>query len=165
MTPSRQFKPPQPVGEPFRADPADPAPFTVEGATAVPMPPPSLADAPVPPAPELPAQFRTRPQAAAPPQFRPQQPRPQLSPDEARNARLAKIGLALGIASILISPLVGPIAIVLGSMSISRGEKKVGAWALSTGVAGTLIGVVVVVLVLTGAIDPDQILQNLRNKQ
>lgn len=155
--PSKEFQPPEPVGEPFRADPADPAPFATEGSPA------QFQARPAPAAPQWPPQ-QLPPQGAQQPYFRVPQ-RPPLSPEQARNQRRAKIGLTLGILSILVSPAFGPFAIVLGSISIARGERKIGAWALSTGVAGTLIGVVLGILMLAGVVDPDQILQNLREQR
>jgi len=173
MSPSRGFKPPEPVGEPFRGNPKDPVPFTTEGAPVLPpvddaMTPwmsdsalPSIPQGPpshAPTGPPSPSDANSRPQFRAPPAV-------PKDPAKARQQRLGKLGIFAGVASIVISPLLGPVAIALGIAAIRRGEIKLGSWAVSTGVAGTLIGIVVAVLVLTGVIDPNQILQNFRNQK
>ena len=171
-----KFQPPQPQGEPFRGDPKDPVPFLTEGEPLIPQgadeaTTPWMNESVFPATPQGPPSHATptgppslsdRP---APLQFQPT-PKPPLSPEEATTLRMAKIGLASGIASIFFFwPLFGPIAIGLGINAIRRGERKIGSWAVSTGAAGILIGLVVTVLVLTNVVDPDQLIENLKNQK
>jgi hypothetical protein len=170
-SPGNDYVPPKPVGEPFRADPSDPPPFARERAQGAVV----QADAPMswtsdtaapntlqspPERPPSPAELR---ELAQKPQFQ----QPPRSTGRARmdpNERLAKLGLGAGIASIVLSPIFGPIAIVLGSIALGRGQKRIGAWALASGIAGTLIGVVGVLLVVLGIIDPHELIRRLQNK-
>ena len=177
MPRSRHFKPPQPVGEPFRGDPKDPLPFVTEGSPDVPAAgvpdamSPWMTDEAFPshshgPPPQGPPSLNSPPQGQPQtrPQFRPQ-PKPPLDPAIAQRRRVAKIGLGAGIASIVLSPLLGPIGIALGVMAIRRGERRLGLWAVATGAAGILIGIIVVILVSQGVIDPEQMLRDLKKQQ
>lgn len=134
------LRPPKPVGEPFRGNPADVFPFPVTGLGGVPVPVPAIAPVPVP-------------AAAVPmghlPVFNP----PAVSAGRSPEYRAARVALGLGLASLLVLPLVlGPIAIVLGVRSLRAGERKLGHWAISAGVAGTVLGVVGLILWATGVI-------------
>lgn len=160
------FKPPQPVGEPFRADPSDPVPFPDEQDSPRQLPPTAADEqAAHPPShtpeyavPSIPNDGRVRPQFRAQPQVQKRKAR--------EHERMAKIALAVGIASIVISPILGPVAIVMGSMAVKRGEKSIGWWAISTGIAGTVIGIVVAILVATGVIPSfSELLNDIQNGQ
>jgi hypothetical protein len=172
----KEFQPPQPVGEPFRGDPKDPVPFLTEGEPLIPpgadeATTPWMNESAFPAAPQGPPSHSTPTgppslsDPAAHPQFRPPAKLP-LDPEAAQTQRMAKIGLASGIASIFFFwPLFGPIAIGLGINAVRRGERKIGTWAISTGAAGILIGLIVTILVLTNVVDPDQLLQELKNQK
>lgn len=155
MTP-KEFVPPKPAGDPYRGDPKDSVPFLTEGAPLIPpgsdeMTTPWMNDSAFPGTP------------SGQPQFRPA-PKIPLSPEEVQTLRIAKVGLGSGIASIFFFwPLFGPIAVGLGIAAIRRGERKIGTWAVSTGAAGILIGLIVTVLVLTNVVDADQLEENLKN--
>lgn len=86
---------------------------------------------------------------------------PASTPAEARGLpavdrpgrRDARIALAVGLASLLILPFIlGPAAIVLGARSVRAGERRLGAWALSAGIAGTILATVGVILWATGVL-------------
>lgn len=79
-------------------------------------------------------------------------------------ARQARVAFWIGIASIFVFNIfLGPLAIVLGIRAIRNGEKQTGQWAVATGVAGTLIGILVMVLVATGVMPSfDELLRDIR---
>ncbi len=183
MMGDKEFKGPQPVGEPYRADPADPLPFPTEN-DAPPRhePPPDL--------PEVPRW--TRPPSHSP-EFQPgaqpppasglqeggstgeQHVRPRGAPfnkDAAAQKvepptpayRQARIGMWIGVASLFVFNIIlGPVAIVMGISAIQRGEKRIGTRALGLGIAGTVTGIIVMVLVATGVMPSlDELMQDLR---
>lgn len=161
MSGEKKFVPPAPVGEPYRADPTEPAPFADGTAPATFAPaPPLISD--VPAGVQTP---RVEQDLATRPQFQTRGAQPQAASAPRPPEKMAKIALWVGIASIVISPLLGPVAIVMGAVSINRGEKKLGSWALATGVAGTVIGLTVLILVLTGVMpNLDQLLEDIRER-
>lgn len=137
------FRPPRPVGEPFRGDSRDAAPFPTERSARasglVPAVNPAFAVAAGPVfAPAVAKRpIFTRPNAAG----------------ETPDRRAARAALALGLVSLLVLPVVlGPVAIVLGIRAIRGGERRLGAWAVSAGVAGTVLGIVGVILWATGVL-------------
>lgn len=156
----REFRPPEPIGEPFRGDPQAPAPFSDDAQSnwsstpTVPQGgPPSLGQPPSLAAPETPAQTQ--------PQFqRPEQRQSELSPDQ----RFARIAVWVGVASIFVFNLVlGPVAIALGISAIRRGERSSGKLTVILGAIGTLVGVVFLVLVAAGVLpNIDQMLKDLQ---
>jgi hypothetical protein len=173
----KDFRPPEPVGEPFRGDPKDSVPFLTEGQPLIPLgadeaTTPWMNDSAFPTVAQGPPSHSVptgppslRGSSLEQPQFRPPA-KPPLDPEAAQTQRMAKIGLASGIASIFFFwPLFGPIAIGLGINAIARGERKIGSWAVATGAAGILIGLIVTILVLTNVVDPDQLLRELQNKK
>lgn len=171
---SDRFVPPEPVGEPFRADPSDPSPFVSEGdAPSVPVVEPAAPVLPGHPpthsAPEeiYPVNPSTPPQQQ-PPQYgqnvRPAQPPAQRAPLNAEE-KFARTAVWVGVASIFIFNVIfGPIAVVMGAMALQRGQKEKGYWAIGLGVAGTVIGVAVLILVSTGVMPTfDEMIDDLRN--
>ncbi len=149
---AERLVPPSPVGEPFRGSPADEYPFplagpggisgdsTFNGASLAPFVP--VDDASIGP----PAFVRPR---GARPAFVPPVPFATQSPQQ----RQARIAAGLGLASLLVIPLVlGPIAIFMGVRAVRAGERGLGRWAISAGVAGTVLGVVGVILWATGVL-------------
>lgn len=186
MSPSREFKGPKPIGEPYRADPSDPLPFPTEN-DAPPRhePPADLPEVPrwtrppshspefqpgaeVPPAPGV----GTGGGAAGPQSPSPDaQPRQAQSPEVERPKtpayRQARIGMWIGVASLFVFNIfLGPAAIVMGIVAIQRGEKQTGYWALGLGIAGTLIGIVVMILVATGVMPSlDELMEDLRESR
>lgn len=159
------YHPPKPVGEPFRADPNDPVPFPDEHES--PRQLPTIAE-PVPVTPDLGMPPVPNDGRAVRPQFRQPNAAGQAKPKRVMRAheKAAKIALAVGIASLVISPVLGPIAIVLGAKAIKNGEKNIGWWAISAGIAGTVIGIVFAILVLTGVMPSfSELLDQYRNKQ
>ncbi|MBI5309737.1 MAG: hypothetical protein HZB14_01715 [Actinobacteria bacterium] len=175
------YRPPRPIGAPFRGDPHDRPVFPTEGSPA------SSSSAQIPPSADsgpyvLPPEGATAGQIplSGPYSRQPlpgdEQPagqapvftRPGAGPVSGPNAvppteteRKARTALTIGVVSLLILHIpLGPIAIALGIKSIRAGERKVGAWAVSTGVAGTLIGVTAFVLWATGVLPTlDQLMQ------
>lgn len=122
--------PPKPVGEPFRGNPADVFPFPTAGLAGAPA---SVVAAPM----------------GHLPVFNP----PAVVVGKSPEYRAARVALGLGLASLLVLPLIlGPMAIVLGARSMRAGERKLGRWAISAGVAGTVLGVVGLILWATGVI-------------
>lgn len=146
------FRPPAPTGEPFRGSPSDEFPFpiagpggttgdsTFNGASVAPVVP-AIGTPPGPPS-------FVRPRGARP-AFIPPAPFPAQTPQQ----RQARIALGVGLASILVVPLVlGPVAIFMGVRAVRSGERGLGRWAISAGVAGTVLGVVGVILWATGVL-------------
>lgn len=160
MTPQREFVPPEPVGEPYRADPADAFPFPTEtDAPPAQVPQQELPEVPRwsrPPSysPDLqPGAGTERPTV---PQFRPpgQTGAPPPSPEAAAATRHARIAIWIGIASLLVAyTFLGAVSIVMGATAMKRGEKKLGLWAVWIGVASVLLGVSLYVLQATGVLD------------
>jgi lipopolysaccharide export LptBFGC system permease protein LptF len=136
------FRPPTPVGEPFRGDPDDAAPFPTEGSAPV-------AAVLVPAAiPAFAAASDVAPAVSVRPIFR----RPNAA-TETPDRRSARAALAIGLISLLVLPLaLGPLAIVLGVRSMRRGERRLGVWAIAAGAAGTVLGIVGVILWATGVL-------------
>ncbi|MFY9265664.1 MAG: hypothetical protein WAO61_09610 [Solirubrobacterales bacterium] len=154
MNAENSYSAPRPEQTPFRGDPRDPVPFITDR---------QLGDLPRDPRPAayvLPQDGATAGEipltgpASASRGDRSAEPAAgrliAASPDDRRPARVA---LVIGVLSILVFNLIlGPIAVALGLKAIRRGEAKLGLWALSTGVAGTAIGIAVVILWLTGVL-------------
>lgn len=168
----KEFQPPQPVGEPYRADPADPFPFPTEADAPPRHEPPSDLPA-VPRWSHPPTHSQGIPGAVPPvdggadsrPQFRQPGDVPPGSPGTPIPvSRQARVALWIGIASIFVFNIfLGPMAIVLGIRAVKNGEKQTGQWAIATGIAGTLIGILVMVLVATGVMPSlDEMLKDLR---
>lgn len=171
----RDFRPPAPEGEPYRADPADPFPFPTE-ADAPPRqePPTDLPEVPRwshPPT-HNPNYAGTAPMpgeptgGAAKPKFR--QPGGAIAGSAsppAPVARQARIGLWIGVASLFVfNVFLGPAAIVLGIRAIRNGEKQLGQWAVGLGTAGLLIGITVMVLIGTGVMPSvEEMLRDIRD--
>lgn len=173
--PGREFKPPEPVGEPFRADPKDPPPFSAGGervgssagteaaAPSVPVGPPVAG----PPWGHPPTHSPTdlpryggpdgQPSGARPPQ----QPLPW-TPDE----RFARTAMWVGVASIFIFNVVlGPIAMALGVSAMRRGQREMGGRALLLGAVGTVLGILLLVLSAVGVLPSfDDLLRDLRRQ-
>lgn len=163
----REFLPPEPVGEPFRADPADPAPFPAADETPTRIPAPS--PGPGPPFGHPPThsrEFQERygdPTGAGRDPFVPrpaQRPPLPVSADE----RFAKTARGLGIASIFVFNVVlGPIAMVMGVMAMRRGEQRLGRSAVIFGAIGLTVGILLLVLAALGVIPSvDEMLKDLR---
>lgn len=162
----RRHKPPVPEGEPFRADPRDPFPFASES------------DAPPrqEPAEDLPAV----PRWSHPPSHSPQvgQQPPSLGADTAGAPvksprvpatpvqRQARIALWVGVASLFVFNLfLGPIAIVMGAIAVQRGERRTGLRAIVLGGIGTVIGIVVAILYMTGVMpNLDELIDDFGNR-
>lgn len=154
---ARDFRPPQPQGEPYRADPSDPAPFTHQDELPA-SGPPVYAQPVQSPSMQAPPTYGDRPQF--------QQPLPvriELTPDQ----KFARVAVWTGGVSIFVFNLVlGPVAVVMGVMAMRRGERKQGRLAIILGVAGTLVGVLLLVLVAVGVLpDVDQMLKDLRTQK
>ncbi|MFT4049674.1 MAG: hypothetical protein QM648_07520 [Solirubrobacterales bacterium] len=158
------YQPPDSIGDPFRADPGDPAPFLTEH-DKVPV-------VPVEPVYVPPADARLGHPPTNTPQFQ-EQPRygqfgtpttplqqPPLTPDQ----RFGRIALWSGVASIfLFNIILGPIAMIMGVRAIQRGETKNGRLAILFGALGALIGVALLVLVAEGVIpDLNEMLRDMR---
>lgn len=169
MTPQREFVPPEPVGQPYRADPSDPFPFPTEAdAPPAQVPQQELPDVPRwsrPPSyspdlqPGAGADVSTpsgnpadRPQA---PQFlQPGEAAPPRDPEAAAATRHARIAIWIGIASFLVAyTFLGAISIVMGATAMKRGEKKLGLWAVWIGIASVAMGIALYVLEAVGALD------------
>ncbi|MFY9487326.1 MAG: hypothetical protein WAP35_01325 [Solirubrobacterales bacterium] len=161
MTGSKRYMPPAPQETPFRGDPGDPVPFITDR---------QLGELPIDPEP-LPYQLppegatageipwgagATRPQQPVPgdaPVFQRPAAGPLTAASTSNDQRSARIAVGVGIASIFVMNLIlGPIAIVLGARAAKRGERKLGTLAISTGAAGTVIGIVVLILWLAGVL-------------
>lgn len=161
----RGFQPPAPHGEPYRADPSDPAPFLTEH-DKVPV---------VPVEREVPTEAmlgygqpptHSNPQQTGPTFTQPGTSKTQgQAPPSTPNERFARNAFWAGIASIFVFNVVlGPIAIIMGTLAIVRGEKRLGQLAILFGVIGTVIGVALLVLVAEGVIPSfDQLLRDVRN--
>jgi hypothetical protein len=167
--PEREFQPPSPVGEPYRADPTGPAPFVREG-EKVPTVPVEAAEPVAPGRPVTgPPYGYPRPEAGRSaegrPQFRPPDSRPVNTPVDPVE-RYARTAMWLGVASIFIFNLFfGPAAIVMGIISIRRGEKKLGRQAIIFGAVGTFVGILYLVLVAVGVLPTfDEMLNDIRNR-
>jgi hypothetical protein len=146
-----RFKPPSPVGKPYRGDPSDPAPFVTDRELAAAgVPAASLAHLPVgsgPPSFSA-GQSPARPLPPGSPVFRKPE---QAFPDQ--NLKFARIAVGVSIASLLaFGVILGPIGIAMGIVSFRRGQRQLGAWAIAAGAAGTIISIVTIVLVAMGAI-------------
>lgn len=164
MTPQKDFVPPEPVGQPYRADPSDPFPFPTEtDAPAAQLPSPDLPDVPRwsrPPSysPELqpgaggeqlPTAQPGTPQFRQPGQNEATKPKAEVS----GATRHARIAIWIGIASFLVAyTFIGAISIVMGASAMQRGEKKLGLWAVWIGVASVLFGISIYVLSATGVL-------------
>lgn len=141
----RAFLPPSTPGEAFRADPSDPAPFLTENDKV-----------PVVPVESGPIHPSASPPIESPPTYRTDQPVFQAPSQVARKSdtpeeRFAKIALWTGVASVFVFQLIlGPAAIVMGIMSIRRGETRNGWLAVLFGTIGVVFGVVVLVLTAMG---------------
>lgn len=168
----REYRAPEPVGEPFRADPADGVPFTTEsgGVPAAPVAPP--ADAwqaqaalghPPSHSPEY-GQGPALPPGGSGPQFRQSSEMQRSATALSAEAKFARTAFWIGIASLFVFNIVlGPIAVVMGAMAIRKGEKQMGWLAILFGALGTLIGIVVLVLVAEGVLPTvDEMLDDLR---
>lgn len=167
MTP-REFLPPAAEAEPYRGDPSAAAPFPTEGAApaAQPvdphMPPVRLGQITPPRVPVSGPQPQFYRPGEAPPQSIP--PRPQLTDEQRTAERYGKIALGFGIGSMVVSPILAPIAIVMGVAAIRRGQQKLGRWAIGTGVAGIVLGAILVALIYAGVVPTfDEMLNDLRN--
>ncbi len=168
--PEREYRAPEPVGEPFRADPADSAPFSTESDT---LPTARRADAwqaqeayghPPSHSPEY--QQGVHPSGGETgPSFRQSSEVQRTMPPLTAEARFARIAFWTGIASIFVFNIViGPIAVVMGALSIRKGEKRLGQLAMLFGALGTLIGIVLLILVAQGVLPTvDEMLKDLRN--
>lgn len=172
---AREFKPPSPEGDPYRADPADPFPFPTE-ADAPPRqePPPDLPEVPrwshppthnpnysgAAPAPGEPVGGNAQPQFRPPGGAVEGKPKPPVPVE-----RQARIGLWIGVASLFVFNIfLGPAAIVLGIRAIRNGEKQIGQWAIVLGTAGLLIGIAVMILIGTGVMPSvEEMLRDLRD--
>jgi hypothetical protein len=135
------FHPPAPIGEPFQGDPRDAAPFPTErsvsagGLMPAAIPAYAVAGGPAFAPTVATSPIFTRPGAGA----------------ETHDRRAARAALAIGLASLLVLPVVlGPLAVTLGVRAIRNGERRLGIWAISAGVAGTVFGIVGVILWATG---------------
>lgn len=137
---SRELRPPEPVGEPYRGDPGSGVPFPKEGDfpgghVALPQPP-----------------EREVPLVRA--------PNDPVTPEQ----RFARAALWLGVASIFIfSVVIGPIAFVMGLLAIRNGEVRTGKIAAACGLLGTFIGVLLLVLVQAGILPSvDEMIKELK---
>jgi hypothetical protein len=146
-----------PVEEPFRGSPADEFPFPLAGpgGTAGDSTFNGARQAPFAPLDGVPAAAST----TGPPAFvRPRGTRPAFVPPaplaaQTPQRRQARIAFGLGLASLLVIPLVlGPTAIFLGIRAVRAGERRLGRGAISAGVAGTVLGVVGMILWATGVL-------------
>lgn len=166
----RGFQPPRPQGEPFRADPADPAPFLTEDDKVPVVPVESSPYFPEPAAPfgHPPSHSPEYGGAGAGqgpvfqrPSARTPAPASPVKPEE----RFARTAFWVGIASIFVFNIViGPIAMIMGAMAMRRGEKRLGGLAMTFGAIGTFIGVLLLVLVGMGILPSvDEMLKDIRN--
>lgn len=154
----RTLKPPTPIGEPFRADPSDPAPFVDESQfPATPGGPPTW-QTPLPTHRAQQGPTFLRPGEGASPT-----PPRQLTPEQ----RFGRTAFWTGIASIFLFNLIlGPVAIIMGAMAVTRGEKRLGQLAMLFGLLGTVIGVALLYLVAEGVLpDLDELMKDLRNQR
>lgn len=169
MTPSREYLPPEPEAEPYRGDPRAAVPFPTEGAApaALPVdpnvPPVRIGDQITPPRANgsgpQPQFYRP---GESPPQSIP--PRPQLTDEQRSAERYGKIAFGFGIASLVITPILAPIAIVMGVAAIRRGQVKLGRWAIGTGIAGIVLGLILLALISAGVMPTfDEMLDEIRN--
>lgn len=160
------FRPPTPVGDPYRADPHDAPLFPFEGSgepapsstpsVSVPyvLPERGVTAGQIPPSPTYAeAQARQGEAPRAPVFARPGElPGASVVP-QTTVERKARNAFLIGVASLLILHIpLGPIAIVMGVKAYRAGERRNGAWAIGTGVGGTLIGIIGVILWATGAL-------------
>jgi hypothetical protein len=157
----RRFRPPEPVGEPYRADPADPAPFLGEHDSVPAVPVEHAPVAPAGPPFGHPPTHSPDPGGAGPVFRRPSPPARPATPEE----RFARTAFWVGVASIFVfNVVIGPIAMVLGLMAIRRGERRLGTLAIICGAAGTAIGVLLLVLVSRGVLPTfDEMMRDIRN--
>lgn len=141
------WRPPTPLGEPFRAQPEGDIPFEREN----------------------PREERQRLVQSAwvgptGPQF--VQSTPVAVPVASHNPaeRRARWAFWIGVASVFVfNVILGPIAMVLGLQSIRRGERRLGQLALLFGTIGTVIGMVVLLLVAQGIMpSTEELLRRLR---
>ncbi len=168
--PEREYRAPEPVGEPYRADPADGAPFSTES-DPVPTVSPAEAWQPQeayghPPSHSPEYQQGSRPaRGETGPSFRQSSELQRTLPPLTEEARFARIAFWTGIASIFVFNIVlGPIAVVMGAMAIRKGEKRLGQLAVLFGALGTLIGIVLLILVAQGVLPTlDEMLKDIRN--
>lgn len=170
MTPQRDFVPPKPVGQPYRADPSDPFPFPTEAdAPPAQIPSSELPEVPRwsrPPSYSPDLQPGAAPEQAPAPQFRQrgQAGSPAEKTEISAATRHARIAIWIGIASFLVAyTFLGAISIVMGAMAIQRGEKKLGMWAVWIGVASVLFGISIYILSATGVLSSLE--DSLRNLQ
>lgn len=151
----REFVPPTPVGEPYRADPSDAAPFVSESPGGV--------------APS--AGLPTQPPVGQSPYYGPDRGlQPPIAPSSAPltpEERFARTAFWTGVASIFIFNVVlGPIAIVMGLLAIRRGQRQKGRSAALLGLVGTVLGAALLVLAANGVIpDVNELLEDMRTKQ
>lgn len=160
------YRPPAPVGDPYRADPRDEPLFPFEGSgepapssappVAAPyvLPEGGVVAGQIPPSPTYAEAQARQAEAPQPPVFaRPGElPGASAAPQTAVE-RKARNAFLIGVASLLILHIpLGPIAIVMGVKAYRAGERRNGAWAIGTGVGGTLIGILGVILWATGAL-------------
>jgi hypothetical protein len=166
VNPAREYLPPVPEAEPYRADPRADAPFPTEGAAppAVPVDPnlpPIRVGAQVEPPRDLQPQFYR--QGEAPPAVIPA--RPPVTEDERAAQRYGRIAVGFGVASLLINPIISPIAIVMGVVAYRRGQHFLGRWAIGTGVAAAILGIVMAILIAAGVLPTfSEMLDDLRNR-
>jgi hypothetical protein len=148
--PDRELVPPAPLGEPYRADPSDPAPFQT---TSQPKPEGAIGGL-----------HGGRPGLPIGQEQPLSPPAPVARTPEQKFARTA---LGVGIASIFIfNLLLGPIAIVLGILAIRRGELETGRRAALFGALGILVGAIIIFLAAQGIIPSmDQLMKDLENRK
>lgn len=147
------FKPPEPIGEPFRAAGGERSHFPVEGdiASFQPAPPESAEFRPV----LVPEPFAPDTAASAPPVFVQPGERGSEAPRQPTSASRtrARNALIIGLVSLFVLPIpLGQIAIVLGVKAMRSGERELGRWAVIAGVTGTVLGIAGIVLWATGAL-------------
>jgi hypothetical protein len=168
------YQAPPSVGEPFRADPSDPAPFLTDNDSVptVPVEPgPYPAPQTDPPAGHPPSHSPeyggpTPGDAPRAPSFRrPGEGAPQKLPAPSAEERFGRTALWVGVASIFVFNIIlGPIAIIMGVMAIQRGEQHNGRLAILWGAVGTIVGVAIIVLASMGVIPSfDEMVNDIRN--
>jgi uncharacterized membrane protein len=166
------YKAPASVGEPFRADPSDPAPFLTDNDTVPMVPveqsqqPSALSDPPLAHPPSHSPEYGG-PTPGTPSFLRPGESAPQKITPPSAEERFGRTALWVGVASIFVFNIfLGPIAIAMGIMAIRRGEKHNGRLAILWGAVGTIVGVVIIVLASMGVIPSfDEMVNDIRNRQ
>jgi hypothetical protein len=171
---AQRFRPPEPVGTPYKGDPDAPFPFETEAAGAPQQEPPPFPYGPPPPA--------ARPsdaQSAPPPGFgtTPEQQRMMLPPEYTQqrmrstnvnvDRRKALTAFWVSVVSLFFFGVaIGPIGVVLGVRAVRGGERTLGWWAIVLGSLGFISSAALIVLVSTGVIDdPLESLRNMENSK